>query len=59
MSWVTHGPSVWSPGRAVVLLRAQGRTVARRRRADDDGRGRLRQGATGGGQDAVFQRVIL
>ena len=36
-----------------------GGAVARRRRADDDGRGRLRQGATGGGQDAVFQRVIL
>ena len=47
------------PGRAVVLLRARGRAVARRRRADDDGRGRLRQGATGGGQDAVFQRVIM
>ena len=52
-------PVVLEPGRAVVLLRARGRAVARRRRADDDGRGRLRQGATGGGQDAVFQRVIM
>ena len=34
---------------------ARRQLVARWRRADDDGRGRLRQGATGGGPVAVAQ----
>ena len=41
------------PRRAVALLRPRGRPVARRRRADDDVRGRLYQGAAGGGPVAV------
>ena len=37
--------SFWSPGGAVVVRRPRGGAEARRRRAHDDGRGRLRDGA--------------
>ena len=48
-------PLVLEPRVAVALLRPRGRAVARRRRADDDGRGRLREGAAGDGPVAVAQ----
>ena len=48
-------PLVLEPGGAVVLRGPRGRAVARRRRADDDGRGRLREGAAGGGAVALAE----
>ena len=48
-------PLVLEPGGAVVLRGPRGRAVARRGRADDDGRGRLREGAAGGGAVALAQ----
>ena len=48
-------PLVLEPRVAVALLRPRGRAVAGRRRADDDVRGRLCEGAAGDGPVAVAQ----